>query len=125
MKRVLEVYVFVLAVGVASAAGPAMPWDNGMTVFLSNITGPMAGAVAMIAIVFGGASLLMGGEWEMFRTRPDKAAHQSQNILGHSFAKPFFAVLLVLGILLGAAQIIALFGFGAGAVLPAGGNYLG
>jgi len=98
-----------------------MPWDSGLTIFINNLTGPLAGAVALIAIVFGGGSLLMGGEWEVFATRPDKAAHQSANVLGNSFAKPFFVVLLVLGVLLGAAQIIALFGgFGAGAVLATG-----
>lgn len=100
------------------AGGTLMPWDTGLQVFLASITGPVAGGIALVSIVLGGVSLLTGGEWSMHRTRADKLAHQSSTVLGHSFAKPMFVVLLCLGVLLGAVQIVALLGFGAGALLP-------
>jgi len=102
---------------VRAAGGPAMPWDTSMQTFVNNLTGPLSGALALGAIILGAGSLLLGGEWKLHATRPDRAAHQSTTVLGHSFAKPMFILLLVLGVLLGAVNILALFGFGLGAVL--------
>jgi len=110
----------VTATAAVHAAGTAMPWDSPLQSFLNNLTGPLAGAIALAAIVFGAGSLLLGGEWKLHATRPDRAAHQSSTVLSHSFVKPMFIVLLVLGVMLGAVNILALFGFISGAILPVG-----
>lgn len=107
----------ITSFAVVQAAGPAMPWDSPFQSFIDNLTGPVAGALALGAIILGAGSLLLGGEWKLHATRPDRATHQSTTLLGHSFTKPIFILLLVLGVLLGAVNILALFGFGQGAVL--------
>lgn len=89
----------VAVVAVAGTGGGGMPWDNAMTQFTGAITGPWAGGIALLAIAFAVGALLMGGELA-------------------GFGRTMIFLILGLGVILGAAQIVALFG-GAGALLPA------
>ena len=103
-KRVTPSHMLLMAVvafgGVVSAGGGAMPWDAGLTALTQNISGPFAGFVALMAVVISGAVLIFGGELQ-------------------AFGRTMFFVILVAGLILGAAQIIALVGGGAaGAALP-------
>lgn len=82
-----------------TAGGGAMPWDNAITAFVNNISGPLAGGLALAAVVIAGSALIFGGEL-------------------NAFGRTMFFILLVVGVIMGAAQLIALFGGGAGAVLP-------
>lgn len=91
---------FLLVAGTVTAGGGAMPWDAGLTALTQNISGPFAGFVALMAVVISGAVLIFGGELQ-------------------AFGRTMFFVILVAGLILGAAQIIALVGGGAaGAALP-------
>ena len=104
VKRVSPIHLMLLSVvafsGVLTAGGGAMPWDAGLAALTGNISGPFAGFVALMAVVISGGVLIFGGELQaVWRT--------------------IFFVVLVAGLILGAAQIIALVGGGAaGAVLP-------
>lgn len=90
----------LLLAGTVTAGGGAMPWDAGLQALTQNISGPFAGFVALMAVVISGAVLIFGGELQ-------------------AFGRTMFFVILVAGLILGAAQIIALVGGGAaGAALP-------
>lgn len=89
----------LILAGSVTAGGGAMPWDAGLTALTANISGPFAGFVALMAVVISGGVLIFGGELQ-------------------AFGRTIFFVILVAGMILGAAQIIALVGGGAGAVLP-------
>ena len=96
----LMVLAALVFTGAVTAGGGAMPWDAGLTALTQNISGPFAGFVALMAVVISGAVLIFGGELQ-------------------AFGRTMFFVILVAGLILGAAQIIALVGGGAaGAVLP-------
>lgn len=105
VKRVIPSHQLMLLTalafaGAVTAGGGAMPWDAGLTALTQNISGPFAGFVALMAVVISGAVLIFGGELQ-------------------AFGRTMFFVILVAGLILGAAQIIALVGGGAaGAVLP-------
>lgn len=89
-----------LFAGIATAGGGgALPWDPAITAFVNNISGPVAGGIALAAVVIAGGALIFGGEL-------------------NAFGRTMFFILLVVGVIIGAAQIIALFGGGAGALLP-------
>jgi len=93
---VLGMFLFA---GAVSAGGGGMPWDNAITAFVDNISGPVAGGIALAAVVIAGAALIFGGEM-------------------NAFGRSMFFILLVVGVILGAAQIIQLFGPTNGAILP-------
>lgn len=99
MQHLMALGILLLA-GAVTAGGGAMPWDAGLTALTQNISGPFAGSVALMAVVLSGAVLIFGGELQ-------------------AFGRTMFFVMLVAGLILGAAQIIALVGGGAaGAALP-------
>lgn len=96
----LVVVGFLLLASAVTAGGGAMPWDAGLTALTNNISGPFAGFVALMAVVISGAVLIFGGELQ-------------------AFGRTMFFVMLVAGLILGAAQIITLVGgAAAGAALP-------
>ena len=75
----------------ASSGGGGLPWESPLQQIQQSITGPVAGFIALAAVVIAGAMLIFGGEL-------------------NDFARRLCYVALVGGVLLGATQIVALFG---------------
>lgn len=82
----------LLAVYPAHAAGGGgLPWEAPLQQFQQSITGPVAGTIALAAVAVAGGMLIFGGEL-------------------NDFARRLMYLALVGGVLLGAAQIVGLFG---------------
>lgn len=75
----------------ASGSGGGLPWEAPLQQFQQSITGPVAGFVALAGVAVAGGMLIFGGEM-------------------NDFARRLTYLGLVGGVLLGAAQIVALFG---------------
>lgn len=75
----------------ASSGGGGLPWESPLQQIQQSITGPVAGFIALTAVAIAGAMLIFGGEL-------------------NDFARRLCYVALVGGVLLGATQIVALFG---------------
>ncbi|MCM2476166.1 conjugal transfer protein TrbC [Rhizobium sp. CG5] len=75
----------------ASSGGSSLPWESPLEKIQQSITGPVAGFIALAAVAIAGAMLIFGGEL-------------------NDFARRLCYVALVGGVLLGATQIVALFG---------------
>jgi type IV secretion system protein TrbC len=75
----------------ASSGGGGLPWESPLQQIQQSITGPVAGFIALAAVAIAGAMLIFGGELT-------------------DFARRLCYVALVGGVLLGATQIVALFG---------------
>lgn len=86
-----------LAVAVATSepalagGGGGLPWEGPLQQIQESITGPVAGFIALAAVAVAGGMLIFGGEL-------------------NDFARRLMYVVLVAGILLGATQIVGLFG---------------
>ena len=86
------VLVALLAASPALAAsGGGLPWEGPLQQIQESITGPVAGFIALAAVAVAGGMLIFGGEL-------------------NDFARRLMYVVLVAGILLGATQIVGLFG---------------
>ena len=84
----------------AGGGGGGLPWEGPLQQIQQSITGPVAGAIALAAVAIAGGMLIFGGEL-------------------NDFARRLMYVVLVAGILLGATQIVGLFGAsGASIDLP-------
>jgi type IV secretion system protein VirB2 len=81
----------VLDPAFASSSGGNLPWESPLQQIQQSITGPVAGFIALAAVAVAGGMLIFGGEL-------------------NDFARRLMYVVLVAGILLGATQIVALFG---------------
>lgn len=93
-----NVTIGLLAIGAMVAATPALastggslPWEGPLQQIQESITGPVAGAIALAAVAIAGGMLIFGGEL-------------------NDFARRLVYVVLVAGILLGATNIVGLFG---------------
>jgi type IV secretion system protein TrbC len=53
----------------ASSGGQALPWEAPLTRLQQSLSGPVAGAIAVIALVAIGVTLVFGGEWNEFARR--------------------------------------------------------
>lgn len=93
----------VILVSVAPAlasSGGGLPWEGPLQQIQESITGPVAGAIALAAVAIAGGMLIFGGEL-------------------NDFARRLMYIVLVAGILLGATNIVGLFGAtGASIGLP-------
>jgi type IV secretion system protein VirB2 len=88
----LAVLCVVLATpALASSGGGGLPWEQPLQQIQESITGPVAGFIALAAVAIAGGMLIFGGEL-------------------NDFARRLMYVVLVAGILLGATQIVGLFG---------------
>ena len=74
-----------------ASSGGALPWEGPLQQIQESITGPVAGAIALAAVAIAGGMLIFGGEL-------------------NDFARRLCYIVLVAGILLGATQIVGLFG---------------
>ncbi|AUX79177.1 TrbC/VirB2 family protein [Sinorhizobium fredii] len=79
------------ACALASSGGGGLPWEAPLEQIQESITGPVAGAIALAAMAIAGGMLIFGGEL-------------------NDFARRLVYIVLVAGILLGATQIVGLFG---------------
>ena len=84
--------IFALSSAPALASGGGgLPWEGPLQQIQQSITGPVAGFIALAAVAIAGGMLIFGGEL-------------------NDFARRLMYVVLVAGILLGATQIVGLFG---------------
>lgn len=74
-----------------AGSGGSLPWEGPLEQIQESITGPVAGYIALAAVAIAGGMLIFGGEL-------------------NDFARRLMYVVLVAGILLGATQIVGLFG---------------
>lgn len=85
------VFCTVLAAPAFAGGGGGLPWEAPLQQVQQSITGPVAGFIALAAVAIAGGMLIFGGEL-------------------NDFARRLMYVVLVAGILLGATQIVGLFG---------------
>ncbi|NQY74375.1 MAG: TrbC/VirB2 family protein, partial [Candidatus Margulisbacteria bacterium] len=73
--KVLKMSLFVSAVhfwgtkGVFASRTTGLPWESGLVTLQQSLTGPVAMAISVIAIVVAGATLIFGGEIGEFARR--------------------------------------------------------
>ncbi|WEX91397.1 TrbC/VirB2 family protein (plasmid) [Sinorhizobium garamanticum] len=92
--------VFASVVPAVASSGGGLPWEGPLQQIQESITGPVAGAIALAAVAIAGGMLIFGGEL-------------------NDFARRLMYIVLVAGILLGATNIVGLFGAtGASIGLP-------
>jgi type IV secretion system protein VirB2 len=82
----------------STSSASAMPWESGLKALTDSITGPVAQAIGLIAIVAAGAALIFGGDMT-------------------GFMRTAVYIVLVLGIIMSAANLLTTF-TGASATLP-------
>ncbi|SON58491.1 conjugal transfer protein TrbC (plasmid) [Hartmannibacter diazotrophicus] len=87
----LGVLAAVVATPALASSGGGLPWEGPLQQIQQSITGPVAGFIALAAVAVAGGMLIFGGEL-------------------NDFARRLMYVVLVAGILLGATQIVGLFG---------------
>jgi type IV secretion system protein TrbC len=61
--------VFLSVPVFAAGGGQALPWEAPLTRLQQSLSGPVAGAIAIIALVAIGVTLVFGGEWNEFARR--------------------------------------------------------
>lgn len=81
----------------AAGGGGGLPWEGPLQQIQTSITGPVAGMIALAAVAIAGGMLIFGGEL-------------------NDFARRLTYIVLVAGILLGATQIVGLFGAGGASI---------
>ncbi|RYE56354.1 MAG: conjugal transfer protein TrbC [Rhizobiaceae bacterium] len=86
-----SITVAFAAPALASTGGGGLPWEGPLQQIQESINGPVAGAIALAAMAIAGGMLIFGGEL-------------------NDFARRLMYIVLVAGILLGASQIVGLFG---------------
>ena len=72
----------------ATPTATAAPWEKGLETLKNSLTGPVAQAIALIAIVAAGAALIFGGDMT-------------------GFMRTAVYIVLVLGIIIGAANLLS------------------
>lgn len=99
LARGAMVMVLLLAIaGPAHASGSGMPWEGPLQQVVDSITGPVARAAGVIAVVMVGITLMFAGDGTAVR----KLAH-----VGAGLCIAFWA----------ATGIVSLFGFAGGALI--------
>ncbi|WP_259664570.1 TrbC/VirB2 family protein [Rhizobium binae] len=84
-------WLMLASPALASSGGGGLPWEGPLQQIQQSITGPVAGFIALAAVAIAGGMLIFGGEL-------------------NDFARRLCYIALVGGVLLGATQIVALFG---------------
>ncbi|MCZ7497276.1 conjugal transfer protein TrbC [Agrobacterium tumefaciens] len=96
---VLVAAIMLASPTLASSGGGGLPWEGPLERIQESITGPVAGYIALAAVAIAGGMLIFGGEL-------------------NDFARRLMYVVLVAGILLGATQIVGLFGATGASIGP-------
>jgi type IV secretion system protein VirB2 len=91
LAAVIFIAAMVFALPSLASSGGGLPWEAPLQQIQESITGPVAGFIALAAVAIAGGMLIFGGEL-------------------NDFARRLMYVVLVAGILLGATQIVGLFG---------------
>jgi type IV secretion system protein VirB2 len=108
VRKVKKVFSIVLLacraslLTISAAEATSLPWEAGLNVLKQSIQGPVAQAIALIAIVAAGAALIFGGDMT-------------------GFMRTAVYVVLVIGLIMGAAQLLTALGpsgSGSSALLP-------
>ncbi|PPJ49173.1 conjugal transfer protein TrbC [Rhizobium sp. KAs_5_22] len=99
-KRAALLALVLIATPALASSGGGLPWEGPLEQIQESITGPVAGFIALAAVAVAGGMLIFGGEL-------------------NDFARRLMYVVLVAGILLGATQIVGLFG-ATGATIASG-----
>ena len=99
----LMAYMAVLAVSGAAWAQPStattgMAWEEGLSVLMKSLTGPVALAISVIAVVAAGAALIFGGDMT-------------------GFMRTAVYIVLVIGLIVSAGNILGTL-FASSALLP-------
>lgn len=81
------------------SGGAAMPWEAGLETLTKSISGPVAQAIGLIAIVAAGAALIFGGDMT-------------------GFMRTTVYIVLVLGLILSASNLLTTFSTGSSANVP-------
>ena len=97
----LVLFLIASAHSATFTASTAMPWDSALSKIQSSITGPFAALMSLGGIVVAGAALIFGAEM-------------------NAFFKSMITVVLVVALIVGANNIIALF---SGAMIGAPGAH--
>ncbi|MDR1966040.1 MAG: TrbC/VirB2 family protein [Synergistaceae bacterium] len=97
----LTAVLLVFSGSAFATSGGSLPWDTPLGTLAEDLTGPVAGIVSLIAIVGAGAMLLFGG-----------------NIRG--FMRTAVYLVLVIGLVVGAATLLKALYSGASVNLPTG-----
>lgn len=103
MRKFFLMFAILVSLGevaLAATGGAAMPWEGPLQTIKNSLTGPVAGYIALIAIMICGAILIFGGD-----------------ISG--FARNLVNVVLACAVILGASSIITNLFPAAGAVINA------
>ena len=99
-RHLIALIFIAVATPALASSGGGLPWEGPLQQIQESITGPVAGFIALAAVAVAGGMLIFGGEL-------------------NDFARRLMYVVLVAGILLGATQIVGLFGAsGASIALP-------
>ena len=100
MGAIVAVLCIAVACPALASSGGGLPWEGPLQQIQESITGPVAGFIALAAVAVPGGMLMSGGGLK-------------------DVARRLMYVVLVAGILLGATQIVGLFGAsGASIGLP-------
>jgi type IV secretory pathway VirB2 component (pilin) len=91
VASLLLVFLMAESAFASASSGGSLPWESPLQQIQQSITGPVAGFIALAGVAVAGGMLIFGGEL-------------------NDFARRLMYIVLVAGILLGATQIIALFG---------------
>jgi len=91
LNRAAVLVLLLIATPAFASSGGGLPWEGPLEQIQESITGPVAGFIALAAVAVAGGMLIFGGEL-------------------NDFARRLMYVVLVAGILLGATQIVGLFG---------------
>ena len=98
-SRLLGLTVATLFANPALAGGGGgLPWEGPLQQIQNSITGPVAGMVALTAVAVAGGTMIFGGEL-------------------NDFARRLCYIALVGGVLLGATQIVGMFGAGGASLV--------
>lgn len=101
--------VLIVTSPALAGSGGGLPWEAPLQQVQESITGPVAGFIALAALAIAGGMLIFGGEL-------------------NDFARRLVYVVLVAGLLLGATQIVGLFGATGASIATTGyprENFLG
>ncbi len=98
-QNVVLAFLMLLMISDVLFAGSGMPWDSALNKVTDAITGPVAGTIALVAVVGAGAALIFMGQ-EMGQ-----------------FMKALVYVVIVGGIIVGASSIIGFLGGNTGGAL--------